>query len=96
MSGMGGQGVVAEVNGGQVGQAGDGREGVVVHETVTGEVEGLEVWEVGQGQDLLNVVVGQHQVDQGAGVLGDGDVSQPVVGQVQVAQVHQLVQSGGV
>ena len=33
---------------------------------------------------------------QGTRVLVDGDVGQPVVGQVQVAQVHQLVQSGGV
>ena len=93
MSRVGGQGVVPEVDGGQVGQTRDGGEGVMVHQTVAREVQVVQVGEVGQGEDLLYVVVGQDQVDQGGGVLGDGDVGQSVVGQVQMTQVHQFVQS---
>ena len=32
-------------------------------------------------------------MDQGRRVLGDEDVGQPVVGQVQMTQVHQFVHS---
>ena len=54
----------AGCGGDQVGQTGDGREGVVVHQTDAEQVEGLEVREVGQGEVLLDVVVCQHQVDR--------------------------------
>ena len=94
--GVGGQRVVAEVGGEQPRQPGHRGQGVVVHQTVAGQVEVLEAGQLGHGEQLLNVIVCEHQAGERRGLVCQGHVGQMVVGEVQVDQLSQAFQTSRV
>ena len=68
----------------------------MVHETVGRQVQVLNVDHVGEGEELLNLVVGEAEVGEQGLVMEEGEVGQIVVRQVQMSQVSQLLQTSGV
>ena len=68
----------------------------MMHETVGGQVQVLNADHVGEGEELLNLIVGEAEVGEQGLVMEEGEVGQIVVRQVQMSQVSQLLQTSGV
>ena len=68
----------------------------MMHETVCRQVQVLNVDHVGEGEELLNLVVGEAEVGEQGLVVEEREVGQIVVRQVQMSQVSQLLQTSGV
>ena len=68
----------------------------MMHETVGRQVQVLNVDHVGEGEELLNLVVGEAEVGEQGLVVEERQVGQTVVRQVQMSQVSQLLQTSGV
>ena len=57
-------------------------------QTVAGKVEVLGAGQLGRGEQLLNVVVGEHQPGERRGLVGEGHVGGYLgVGEVQLSSV---------
>ena len=57
-------------------------------QTVAGKVEVLGAGQLGQGEQLLNVVVGDHQAGERRGLVGEGHAGGHLgVGEVQLSSV---------
>ena len=68
----------------------------MMHETVGRQVQVLNVDHVGEGEELLNLVVCEAEVGERGLVMEEGEVGQTVVRQVHMSQVCQLLQTSGV
>ena len=68
----------------------------MMHETVGRQVQVLNVDHVGEGEELLYLVVCEAEVGERGLVVEEGEVGKTVIRQVQMSQVSQLLQTSGV